>query len=97
VLGFTAISDGSSAQIFLLPAFVIFTGLLIGILIGLAGLASLLGERMVPARSPWIQVATGGITATLACLTPIVGWFGFFPFLACAGLGAFVLGWFRRN
>jgi hypothetical protein len=96
LLGFTALSQGSG-QIFLFPALVILSILLIGVLIGLAGLASLLGERMFPERSAWVRTTAGGVTATLACLTPFIGWFGLFPFLACAGLGAVVLGWFQRN
>jgi len=33
----------------------------------------------------------------LASATPFLGWFVFLPAIVFLGLGAFVLGWFRRK
>jgi hypothetical protein len=40
---------------------------------------------------------TGTVVLTLASATPFLGWFVFLPAIISLGLGAFVLGWFRRR
>ncbi len=94
--GFTALSNGLGTGIFILPALVILSGLVIGIGLGLTGMAAITGERLFPDEARRKQIAWGAAVLLLASLTPVVGWFGFLPYLCSIGLGGFVLGWFRR-
>ena len=96
-LGFAAISDGVGANVFLFPATVILAALSLGILVGLAGIVLMLGERMIPEGNPRRQIFWGSTVIILASLTPFIGWFIFFPYVGLVGLGGFIIGWFRRN
>lgn len=60
---------------------------------GLAAMAQLAGERLFPKASPIPRAIGGSAVLILASLTPYLGWFGFFPYSALRGLGAFLLGW----
>jgi hypothetical protein len=64
---------------------------------GLVALASLLGSRIGPTRSPLLSDLRGGLLLILACLTPYIGWFVFTPFVLCLGLGASVLALFQKE
>lgn len=70
---------------------------LLGMLFGLAGIAKMIGERLVPARNERDHIAIGGAVLTTACLVPFVGWFFLLPLLTIAGLGASVLAVFQRR
>jgi hypothetical protein len=94
--GFTALGNRSGAGIFLLPALGILAALVTGLGLGLTGMAGMVGERVLPDRGRPRQIAWGSIILILASLTPLVGWFGFFPYISSVGLGGFILGWFRR-
>jgi hypothetical protein len=96
-LGFAAISDGVGASVFLLPATVILAALCVGILLGVAGVGLILGERMMPDQNPRRQIFWGSVVIILASLTPFIGWFIFFPYVGLVGLGGFIIGWFRRS
>ncbi len=65
------------------------------LLLGLAGAVKLIGERLLPERSHHQQMVWGGLATVLGCLTPFIGWFGLFPYVALLGFGAFILSWFR--
>lgn len=80
-----------------LLALLLFAALVIGLAFGLAGLAPLVGERLLPDAGPTRQAAWGATTMVTASLTPFVGWFLLFPYLAFRGLGAFILAQFGRN
>ncbi len=97
VFGFVAISDGTGAQFFLLPAIVIAALLSIGLIFGLAAMAGIVGERLLTTRGRRRQTIWGSAIIILGSLTPLIGWFGLFPYLAMVGLGAFIIGWFRRR
>ncbi|MGH2607228.1 MAG: hypothetical protein ACRDG5_11620 [Anaerolineales bacterium] len=60
---------------------------------GLASMVELAGERLFPKTNPMPRTIGGAAVMILACLTPYLGWFGFFPYVALRGLGAFLLGW----
>jgi len=64
---------------------------LVGITFGLSALALTVGARLAPEASPLRQVVFGSGALFLACLAPLVGWFGLLPYLASLGLGAFVM------
>lgn len=66
---------------------------IVAVTFGLASMVELAGERLFPKTDPMPRTIGGGAVMILACLTPYVGWFGFFPYVAMRGLGAFLLGW----
>jgi hypothetical protein len=69
---------------------------LLGVLVvGLAGIAQLLGERLQslsPAMTPLGALVRGVVTLELACLLPVFGWFLFAPLVGLTLMGAGVLG-----
>lgn len=68
-----------------------------GLTFGLAAVVGLVGERISPHRSGLGRIVLGTVVLSLGSLTPFVGWFGLLPYVACLGLGGFVLGLFRRR
>jgi hypothetical protein len=69
---------------------------LLGMLVlGLTGMAQLLGERLQslsPAMTSLGALVRGAVTLELACLLPVFGWFLFAPLVALTLVGAGVLG-----
>ncbi|MGH2620817.1 MAG: hypothetical protein ACRDHG_09660, partial [Anaerolineales bacterium] len=88
---------GAGAGVFQLLALILLGLLVIALAFGLAGMSVLIGERLLPDASPTRQTAWGAATLVLASLTPFLGWFGLFPYLAIRGLGGFLIGLFRRS
>lgn len=61
--------------------------------IGAAGLARLLGKRLVPLSSPSSELThllRGALVFEFACLFPLVGWFVFAPIIGVMLVGAAV-------
>jgi hypothetical protein len=83
-----SLGGGNFVQIVLL---LILSALVIGLAFGLAGMAPLIGERLLPESSETRQTAWGAAVMLVASLTPFLGWFALFPYLAFRGLGAFVI------
>ena len=54
---------------------------------GLAGVASLVGERLWPTGEPWKQTRNGGLVVICCALLPVVGWFFLLPLMAVTGMG----------
>lgn len=71
--------------------------LVVGLSFGLAGVAQVLGERLVPNASTMAQNACGSATLSLACALPFIGWFGLLPYVGLLGLGAFILSLFSHR
>jgi hypothetical protein len=71
-----------------LPALVLLG---VGLALGCAAVAGLVGERAWPVRSAAQQRAFGAGLATLGSLVPIVGWFVLLPYVLALGLGGAVL------
>ncbi len=47
--------------------------------------------------SPLLPIRSlGALVLVLACLTPLVGWLGFFPYVALRGLGGLVVALARK-
>ena len=91
-----AIGRGGERVLVLLSP-VILVPLAIGLMLGLAAVVRVAGERLLPekgslARSIW---ATAALIA--ACSLPFVGWFILLPYVCFLGLGAFVLGLFSKQ
>ena len=80
-----------------LLALLLFAVLVVGLAFGLAGLAPLIGERLLPESSGIRQAAWGSAIMVAASLTPFIGWFLLFPYLTFRGLGAIILSFFNRN
>lgn len=80
-----------------IPALVILAFLTIMLSLGLAGMSSLMGERIFPDVTTWKQTLWGTVCLSLACALPFVGWFLLLPYVGFVGIGAVILGFFRRN
>ena len=76
---------------------ILFAVLVIGLAFGLAGMAPLIGERLLPETSAVRQTGWGAATMVMASLTPFIGWFLLFPYLSFRGLGALILSLFSRD
>lgn len=96
VAAFGALGEGR-AGIFQLLALILLGLLVIALAFGLTGMSVLIGERLLPDASHARQTAWGSATLVLASLTPFLGWFALFPYLAILGLGGFLIGLFRRS
>ncbi len=88
---------GGGGGVFQLLALILLGLLVIALGFGLAGMSVLIGERLLPDSSNTRQTAWGAASLVLASLTPFLGWFGLFPYLAIQGLGGFLIGLFRRT
>jgi hypothetical protein len=73
------------------PGTVVLALLIIGLGFGLTGMVLLVGERLAPAHGPTARTVWGALALSLACATPVVGWWALLPYAAVTGLGAFVL------
>lgn len=72
----------------IVSAYVVFSG------VGVAGLATHMGQRLSsPAddRRPWAATVRGGVVLELAYVVPIVGWFVILPASVVMGAGAATL------
>jgi hypothetical protein len=88
---FFALAGNTGVRFLALSGTVVLGLLLIGLSFGLAGMVQLVGERLAPAQGPTARSMWGALALSLACATPVVGWFALLPYAAITGLGAFVL------
>lgn len=96
-LGFTSLAESSGIGFFQLIALLLFSVLAIISGYGLTGLSQLTGGRLIPQAHPTWQNVLGGWVLLLASLTPFIGWFALFPYLALVATGSTVLGWVRSR
>ena len=80
-----------------IPALIILAFLTIMFSLGLAGISSMIGERIFPDFSVWKQTLWGTVCLSLACALPFVGWFLLLPYVGFVGIGAVILGFFQRE
>ena len=91
--GERAVAGGGLLEVLALaPALILAAGLTVG----LAAMSALIGDRLAPQRGPISQVVVGAAALALAGLTPFLGWFLFFPYIALVGLGGVVIGLLSR-
>jgi hypothetical protein len=64
---------------------------------GAAGMAQVIGERILVDQNAWRQGAFGAIILGIACALPFVGWFLLFPYIALVGIGATILGFIQKS
>ena len=68
--------------------------------VGMAGFVTHIGQRLASpadADRPWKATIRGGVALELACLIPVVGWFGLLPVSFVIGSGATTLSLLRRR
>ena len=73
----------------------LFLGLVLLAGIGMAGLSTIVGERLPSAADegrPWRGLVRGAVCLELAFLLPVVGWLGLLPIALVTGLGAALIG-----
>ena len=98
VLFSVAGNAGSFVKVILtIPALLITAVLAIMLSFGLAGMANLLGELILPEITIWKRTLIGTAILSFACALPVIGWFLLFPYVGFVGIGAFILGLFQRN
>lgn len=73
------------------PALVLLIALVIGLVLGLAGIIELLGERLFPRREGLGRTCLSTLVVALGCALPYIGWLILLPFLATLGLGALII------
>ena len=88
---FFVLRDNLGITIFSIPGNLVLAIIAIGLIFGLAGLVQLVGERLAPSQGSAARTIWGSLALSLACATPVVGWFALLPYAAIVGLGAFVL------
>lgn len=88
---------GDGGQIFLLIALIILVPLVIGLMLGLAGVVKAVGERLMPEKGTLARTIWATVALALACALPFVGWFILLPYICFLGMGAFVLGLFTKQ
>lgn len=96
-LAFSAAADGTGAQVLQLPALVLWSAGVVLIVLGLAGVADLICQRLFAEQSKARGLLKASSLMILGGLTPLVGWFILFPYLAMLGAGGVILGWFRAR
>ncbi len=83
---------------FAILAFLILGWLIVPALAGLAGIVSLLRERMgLGGQNNVRGTMWASLLLVLAALVPFIGWFVFTPIALLTGLGAAVFALFRRE
>jgi hypothetical protein len=80
-----------------IPAMLILALLTIALSLGLAGMSSLIGERIFLELPAWKQMLWGTVCLALAGALPFVGWFLLLPYVGFVGIGAVILGFLQRR
>jgi hypothetical protein len=89
--------NGPGGRIFALIALIILVPLVIGLMLGLAGVVKTVGERLLPDKSALAQTVWGSVALAVACALPFAGWFILLPYVCFLAMGAFVLGLFTKQ
>jgi hypothetical protein len=80
-----------------IPGLIILGVLAVALSLGLAGMSSLIGERIFPDVPAWKQTFWGTVCLSLACALPFVGWFLLLPYVGFIGIGAVILSFLRHR
>jgi len=110
-LSLFALGQQLGAPVLLIPALLVIAVLAVTLSFGLAGMAQLVGERLIPQPDgdppsgiPWTghrqnielrRSIWGTLALSFACLLPLVGWFGLLPYSGMLGFGALIISFFR--
>ena len=93
-VAFSGLAGSLSLNFLYLPALGVLVLGVVGGSFALVITAELVAERLFPSRTALDRTWRGGLAVVLACMTPFVGWFVFFPFVAIFGLGTLIGSWF---
>jgi hypothetical protein len=96
-LAFGGLANGTGFRLLQIPALFLYALLAVMVTFGLTAVASLIGERLMPAAPPVRKRIWGSLLLLVGCLTPVVGWFILLPYALCLGAGGFVLSWTRQR
>lgn len=88
---------GGAAVLLWVPALIALICLVVALSFGLSAFAQTIGERLLPETTPLRQSLIGALLLIGGSLLPIAGWLVLLPFVACVGVGAFVMGLMRRG
>lgn len=81
----------------LFPAVLILVFLAVGLVFGLGSFVEFVGERTLPAQTSWKRTFWGTLLVGASCAFPFFGWFVILPYLGWAGIGAFIISFFRKS
>jgi hypothetical protein len=90
-------TDGLLKVSLTIPAILVAAILSIALSFGLGGMANLAGGRVAPGQSTWKQTLWGVLLLGLGGSFPLFGWFLLLPYIAWVGLGAFIIGLFKKT
>jgi hypothetical protein len=76
---------------------VVAVGVVVMWCFGMAGVVQLVGMRLVPDKEPLHRTVWGTIVLGLACVLPVLGWFGVLVVTSLLALGSFVLSFFGKS
>lgn len=96
-IGLAALAEATGLGLLLLLAILFLVIYIIGLVLGLAGVAHLVGGRLVPAWSPNRRHIVGALALIFGCLLPYIGWFGLFAYVSLLGVGGVILSFFRKD
>ena len=80
-----------------IPAIIILALLAIALSLGLAGMSTMIGERVFPELPLWKQSLWGAVCLSLACALPFIGWFLLFPYVGFVSIGSVILGFLQKT
>ena len=80
-----------------IPAIIILALLAIALSLGLAGMSTMIGERVFPELPLWKQSLWGTVCLSLACALPFIGWFLLFPYVGFVSIGSVILGFLQKT
>ncbi|MGH2522217.1 MAG: hypothetical protein ACRDH2_06910 [Anaerolineales bacterium] len=95
--GSFALAQAAEFGLLALPGLIVLAALTVGMSVGLAGVAQLVGARLAPLRPEPVRTVLGALALGWACALPFVGWFVLLPYVALLGLGGFIVGLFYRE
>lgn len=96
ILGLLALAENMGVAFLALLALILLVIYGIALAFGLTAMIELTGARLLPQGSANRRSILGSVVLILGCLTPFVGWFGLFVYVGFLGVGAFILGLFRK-
>ena len=96
-VGIMALAEAAGLEPLALLAVLFLILYAIGLVLGLTGMAQLVGARLSPTWSSNRRHIAGALALILGCLTPYVGWFGLFVYVSLLGVGGVILSFFRKD
>ena len=97
LFSFSGQANGLLKVILLIPALAITVLICVSLSFGMAGIATVIGERIAPTQSSWRRTLWGALLLGLSCAVPLLGWFLLLPAAAWTGMGAFIIVYFQKT